>query len=653
MDFRLKKSATDYDIPLAYIHMGDIRASDVIQIQDFASYLDGNPSAAFRSIQTYPNTSGRLLSGNHFGKVLVTDEYFYDTILGTKTPLWYIHPLPKVYYNPNTTERTVKKRIRVDKAPADRTITSLIPPTGNYIMVTGSVLVYIREEDSSEYTELTSNDFYVDYSTGTISLSTDAITYDGGFIYDYKVVYKLVPSDIKILSPDQSPKRVEVSQIVPENSNYFTASILSETEDQIFVQYRSRLDTGSIIDTSLYTMVTPLYIRTEDTVRQEIMNDENYDTSSKRVFSQVSTSTYVTVTNSEHLFSYKPEWPSPCLISVKKPYLGDFTSDWNLRITGGKVSNNVGTFEVLNTDNTISLTEIARIIDNKTITVSGTNLIVSLKADGTTGGITVTRKLTGTPISVSSVDVYRGVIRLASSISYKDIIEVSYSIRSNDLILPYPCFNPMPHHSAHNEGAGEVAAIICIIDSRYVPTDRSHPIYIKYVDMLPGGQPITYTYDQLDLLLNSTNVLERQNARDGMDLPLVYYGENLLRLEPLAIVQVVNPFDSDTYEITDMRVFGGGYKERQHSFYDYSNYDGEGTDLESMLVIEVPEWIKDSLKERAKLWDLDVIKSVDTEIDSHANAKAIEIIREKAKKYSMLGTTQEIVIGTKTITNNP
>jgi hypothetical protein len=191
-----------------------------------------------------------------------------------------------------------------------------------------------------------------------------------------------------------------------------------------------------------------------------------------------------------------------------------------------------------------------------------------------------------------------------------------------------------------------------MMDSRYVPDNRDNAICIKYVDMPAGNVPVVYSYEEIDALINNEESAIRNTYRGGMDLPDSLLGDTLVRIEPLAIVQVINPLDSDAFDITDMRVYGGGYNEKHHSFYDYSNYDGESTDLESMLVIEIPEWIKEDLKARAKLWDIAVLQSEDDEIDTHAEARAMEIIREKVKKYSMLGTTQEIVIGTKTVTDN-
>jgi len=469
-------------------------------------------------------------------------------------------------------------------------------------------------------------------------------------IYEYKIDYKLAPVDIKVEGAEDSAYRIELTQIDDTSTQYYNASILSSSNDQMLVTYRSRLETGVITEVNEYTVPNLLFTETSEEVRGNSSTSD--DIMARRIFSLVDTAVYVTESNVEHLFSYKPRWPAQCRIMVKKPYLGDFTSDWNIRVSAGEVTTVTNSYIVTAPVSTINIVEKARILGNKTISVSGSDLIVSVDENGEWIGVTVVRDSTGTEIAVEFIDAKSGVIHLSSAISRREVISVYYSISTNDLVLDYPCFNPMDAHANHNEGAGETAAIICIIDSRYVPAGRTHPIYVKFMDMILKNIPLVYSYEEIDDLINSSSASIRNTFRTGMGLPTSLLGTDRVRIEPLAIVQVLNVLDSDAYDITDMRVYGGGYRDKHYSFHDYSLYDGENADLESMLVVEVPEWIKDDLKERAKLWDVSVTKSDADEISSHADAKAMEIIREKVKKYSMLGTTQEIVIGTKTITDN-
>jgi len=652
MEFRLKRAATPYDIPLAYISMVEVSANSVIQIQDFSSYLDGNASAAFRSINTYPTTGNRLLTGNYFGKILLTDEYYYDNETGSEIALWFAHHLKTPYYSPNAMARTSTKIVRTDKVLTDRIVTGLIPSSGNYVIATGSVKVYKKNTSLSSYEELDRDSFYMNYSIGSLIVAEDAMYHLSVPIHSFKIEYIIVPVDIIVTSQLGAPYRIELIQINPMSLEYFSASILTVVDEQLYVQYRSRLNTGSIGESREYTTAVPIFDEVEESVRSEITSDSTFDIDARRVYSLVDNSIYVTDGNTDHEFTYKPKYITSTRVNVKKPYVGDFTSEWQLRISAGDVSNSDGEYSVSPSGTEITVKEPARIIDKNTIAVSGTDLAVMLKADGSWSGIYATKRSNGLELDIEAVDAKHGVLIISQDVSRKEIIDVEYSMHTNDLILKTPCVSPMPHHSGTHSEMENKAAILFVIDSRRTPPERPNSIYIKYINKLSGNRPVTFTYAMLDQWYNSDSQVVRNAYRSDMGLPSDYTGSELIRIEPLAIVQTVNPLDSDAYEIGDMRVLGGGYSERQYSFHDYSLYDGENTDMESSLVIEIPQWVKDDLKARAKLWDIDVLKSDAESQDTHAEARAMEIIREKVKKYSMLGTTQEIVIGTKTITDN-
>lgn len=657
MEFTLKRAATDYDIPLAYISMGEVKASDVVQIHDHSSELDNNPSAAFRSIQTYPSTQYYLNSDNVFGRILVTDEYYYDQITGSKVAMWYSHPLRQAHYNPNVVDRSVKQRVREDKVLSDRTLKSLVPSQGSYVIVTGSVEIQRKLTAGSSYTTLTRHEYYVDYSVGTVIVSENAM-YDNGNpdtgtpIYEYKVNYKLAPISMRVQTKDVTSYRIELFQIDQNSDEYFTVNVLTDNDEQLLVKYRTRLDTGVIGEAEEYTTAIPMFTEVDEDVREDIATDSNYDVLARRVFSRVSSRVYTTEINGDHTFNYKPRYAKSTKISVESPYPGDFTSDWRLTITEGSVTNNNGTYTIEPQTSKKRVREQARVVDKETIAVSGRNLAARLNYDGTWNGIIVTKRKDGSTIGVNSIDAKHGVITLSSHVSRKDEIDVDYMIYSSGLELYTPSFNPMLHYSGRNGSTKDMAAIVCIVEAARVPPERRYPIYIKYVNMLSGGRPVTFSYDTIDGWINSTSRIVRTIYRSDMGLPSEFLGNTLIRVEPLAVVQLVNPLDSDAYDTGDMRVFGGGYSSTHRSFYDYSIYDGESADLESMLVIEVPGWIKNDLAERAKLWDVDVTKSSASEIDKHAEARALSLIEKAAKKFSMLGTTQEVVIGTKTITDN-
>lgn len=662
MEFKLKHAATDYDIPLAAVLMKEVKASDIIQTFDFSHELTGNPIAAFRLMETFPDGGNvdtyekyRLVSDNLFGKVLITDEFVHEKEFGTKVPLWYAHPLRHIYVNPNTIDRVTKRSVRQDHVQSDRIVPSLIPTEGSYVIVTGSVKVYTKDLVSSSPQLLGEQDYYVDYALGSVTVSEESMYIVGTTpIYEFNVEYKIAPVDIRVQTTEKVIYRFELMPLDETTPGYFTVNILSNTDHQFYVIYRSQLGPGTVEEIQEHTTAIPLFTDVPDAVRLDAIMNTNLDISAKRVFSRIHRDDidyiYTTSRNKEHIIGIKPRYPQPNKITVKEPYIGNFTSDWYMQITAGHIVSNEGEYKVEPSGESLFIREKARIISSRLISVSGNDLIVRLKHNGYWDGITVTRKIDNSNLDVVSVDAKNGIVEVSSDISRLDEIIIEYSIRTNSFIFEQLCFNPLSFHDHHNGDIKEEAIIICMIETDRVPHGRRHPIYFMYLDKYIGGRPATYTYELVSTWLNNTTKSVRNEYRENMGLPTEYYGDALIKVEPLALIQIANPLDSDAFEISDARVFGGGYRDKQTSFFDYSYYDGEGTDLESMLVIEVPEWIKTNLAARAKLWDPDVIKS--DAPDQLSEFKAKTLIDEKAKKFSMIGTTQEVVIGTKTTGNS-
>jgi len=657
LKFTLKRAATDYDIPLASITIAELKAADLIQLYDYGPQLNGNPIAAFRFMETFPDGTNpeaamryRLVSDNLFGKVLLTDEFNYEKAFGTRIPLWFAHPLRQAYFNPNSLAREVKKKVRVDHVQSDRILPSLIPAKGSYVIVSDSVTVSVKELLSSPYVTLPRDSFHIDYARGTIAVKSEAMYGLDGPIYEYKVNYTLVPIDIRIQTTESVVYRIELIPIADGASEYYSVNILTDNDHMLFVVYRSQLGPGTIEDIQEYTTAIPLYTDVHDAVRLATILDTSLDIMARRVFSRVRAEQYdhlyVTSSNNEHIFAFKSRYIQPSKISVNKPYVGDFTRDWKPRVSASHVVNSTGEYEVVSKSGSLFVREIARVINSRTISLSGSDIIVRLLHTGGWDGVKVIRQVDGSSVGVQWVDARNGLVGLAQDISRRDEVIVEYCVRSNDMEIDDLCLNPMVHHDYHNNEIRTSAFVICILDRNLVPPERSHSLYFKKLPKDVGGRPATYTYELVSSWLNSSDEIVRNTYRAGMGLPSSCLGSRLIRVEPLALVRVANPLDQDAYELFDMRVFGGGYREWQPSFFDYSNYDGEGTDLESMLVIEVPTWIKENLAQRAQLWDPEVIKS-----DAPAplaNYKAEQLIKVKAEKFSMLGTTQEVIIGTKT-----
>jgi hypothetical protein len=162
-----------------------------------------------------------------------------------------------------------------------------------------------------------------------------------------------------------------------------------------------------------------------------------------------------------------------------------------------------------------------------------------------------------------------------------------------------------------------------------------------------GVGSLSYSHADVYNLANSAVIEDRRSFRasipllprelyettDGLDVPLLVLG----------IVFVTDPLDVDGYRVEDSRRFGGGLKEDHDNCYDVSLFDGERVSLEPSLVFEIPRSIYNDLRSRMLTWSPEVVGSDNPEdiVDQYV----LEFIRSKVQKFSMLGTVQEIRIG--------
>ena len=656
MQFTFRTTPVGKDIPIASLQRKDVLSDDVVQTIDFSGYLSNNTMAVAKNLSTYPYGSGnpsdrsgyRLLAESNFEKTILTNETHYDPETGTTQPLWYAHYLRETYYNPDSILKSIRRVVRENYESTDRIISAIIPASGNYVILGDSVTVKRTRELVEVY--LDPWEFCVDYAKGEVRILETVVEADDSFL----LRYTLVPIDIQADTADDVPYRIELWEVVEEYSDYYTAVVLTPTKNPVRVMYKAVMSDGSVEETEEYTTPVPLFNQVLDEVRDDtttsILNGEIPDIVTRRVYTleeqtDGSDAIYTTMNNVDMKFTFTSSSQYSSRIRLVRPQSLGFTIDWFPRVTTGRVYTHDGRdFTCGNLSEpspVMSITETARVIDPYTLSVSKGNILAMYNYEGGWYGVDVTDK-DGDSLDVQSLDTLNGLVILENQVSRRDNITVSYQAYTVGPTVNKVCLNPLGSHLYHNEDIKRSIILFMLGENRY--SEGELPIYAKSLEKYANARLIYYTYDEIDALLNSETKSIRNTYRESIDgLPFAYMGDDLVRLEPLALMYVINPLDEDGYLVEDARLFGGGTEDRHRSFYDHSYYDGEGTDMESYIKVHIPQYIYDDLKARALLWDPDVIVADNPEAMAHQNTMAL--IREKVKKFSQLGTVQEIIIG--------
>lgn len=634
MKYTLKKKPTPYDISLAGVKTVDIRGGRIMHINDMSAQVDNNSYAAFQNLKSIPDSTNsnsvlrhKLIGSNVFSDLIITDEFCYDSTVSSSVPLWYKHNLNSILCSSNVSSRELRRKIRTDKIQSDRHIYGLIPAGSGYIIPYGTVQVTAVKTGGN--TDLTSDEYTVNHTAGKVSILSSSLTGVSSVI----VKYKLLPGEIII---DEYGSNYMGIMAYPADTSYsyYNVSILSNTKDSFTVRYMSK--TGeTVAEVTERTSYTNLFTAVESI--SDVINNP-----AKKVFYYSDEDIYVPSTNQDHVYCFMPENVRNGKISIVKPVDSSYLSPWNPIVTNGKAESDSGVFTSESSKYSYHIKERARVVSESTISVSSKGIRFSMSISGISG-IKITRESDGVEIPVSAVNSFTGTIELSQKISRRDVFYVSYSIPSygKEIILSA---NPMDFYSSIGFDSKYYGVVICTIDDRMNPPGRRTKMYYKPVRLFYSGRPIVYTYDSVNSSLNGSDVTERNLYRYEMDLPPLFYSTTTLyRVEPLAILSIASIFDSDAFEVDDIRTFGGGTDSPHSSFYDHSYYDGERTDLSSKLRVVIPAWIKDNLKARCKQWSPDAAKS--DYPDDVASVEAENILRAKVRKFALIGTEQEVVFG--------
>lgn len=673
MQFRIRSTPVGHDVPLASVYISDVLSNDVVQLMNFSSHIENNMTSAVKQMSSEPKYSDgndyhnrfALRARSSFGSIEITNEYHYDRTTGAVTPMWYMHSLQRSYYNPDILQKSIKRNIRTGSEQSDRVITAMIPVNGDYVILGDSVS--IKKSVGVNQGWLSYKEYYVNYGEGSLSILSD-ISEAGS---QFEIRYTLVPIDLSVTTFDNSPYRIELHPSIYSicttcggsgcddcygkgrvtYASHYTVSILSPSTSQILVSYRSFVTTTRVEEVSEYTNSAKVFNAVGEEVRRntvvDLLSDWEIDPVKYRVFSRENDPTdyrdiiSVTTDNPDEMYTFRSNTKYNTRIRLVKPYSLGFMIDWFPQVTEATVRQHDGT--VYSTESQvqsrpISVSEIATIVDPNTLSVSIGNIYAMYTSDFRWYGVTVKRS-DGTELEVDSVDIQNGLIHLIDNVSRREIINVLYYTRPIGRGIYEVCLNPLSTHGYHNVDIKNKIVLYIIADS----SAGDLPIYVKILDKYRDNELLTYTYEDLNAALNAESNQSRKSFRsDIAGLPSKYKTDTFTRLELLGLLYVINPLDEDGYLIEDARLFGGGTPIKHRSFYDHSYFDGEACDMESYLVYRVPQWIVDDLAERALIWNPDTVMADDP--NSHAVEAAEDLIRKKIKKFSQLGTRQEIII---------
>jgi len=648
MIFKTKRTLSPYDVPIANVQVRTVGSHDMVQLTDMSTGIAGNNEAAVTSVASRPLGSGtvgheyRLQAKNVYGEIELTDEIYDDRTTGISAPLWYVHSVKRPYYNTTVVTRSIRRHIKADRIDADRIIMGLLPSNTKSLIVFGSVVI----QDVTAATTLAPDEYSVNYDATMVTIRRDKAVGN----HTYTITYDIISADVTVTAPMDTYWRFEVERIVDSVDDYFHLRLLSTDSRPFKVTYTSYGDEEVVRSYEEYTYANPIFTEVPEAVRQAIVADPLTDSIMRRVFSYEEVGSYQYIQtysqNPDRVFHFRSNTALASKIHLLKPAQHHAAEDWYMNVTAGRFTGSSSRLFTVSMrpgiDDFEDVTETATFVDSTTLWLSRQNVIFYITGDHTIGGITITRT-DGTSVSINSVDSQRGIVYLSESVSQQDILQATYRVYTGYRTCTRACLNPLLTHHDHNFDAKNKVFAFFLAPSSFCQ-DNDLPVYVKPLDQYDSLDFLVYTRAALDASANSADAGVRTAFRaDIIGLPDVLK-TSADRLEILGTVYLSNPLDEDGYLLEDARIFGGGSSDRIRSAFDYSYYDGEATDLEPIIRVHIPQAIVDDLVAKAIEWNPEVV-ALDTIAARQelARQRVHEYIQAKVKKFSMLGTVQEIV----------
>lgn len=641
MKFKAKRKLSKYDVPVASLRFKPVYSSNVVQLIDYSASIPGNTIASVSEVHTKTTDTYSLDTLNIFGKIQLTDKYYGDKATGSTIPLWYLHTLQRPYYNNNVSSRLITKDIRHLYVSTDRIISSIVPTDGNMVIVQDSIKV----KNNNTLLYIDNDSFWWDTAKNNIRISDTIAT--GGISFD--VSYDLLPLNIEVETYENSMYLPNIERVYNSNTKYYHLRFLSTSPKPMKVWYMGVQNNEEIDEFTGYTLVTPIFNEVVNSARLWMINSEDYENTELRVFSYntIGDSNYISVTssNSDRKYTFRPEKEQSTKIKLLPPDYYEFSRDWFIGINTYTFDTNDGrTFSVADrgiVDTRERIIEKAEIISSTIISLSHKNIQYTIGPYGDIQGIEVYTS-DGKVIDIESVNNNIGVLYLQSEVSKNDDITVHYAITKGYIDFNYICLNPLPSHSDHNYDIRNNVLAFFIIDS--ANDTLNMPIAVKVLPLYNGNQFMHYDITTIGGMINSQSDIDRETFRaDMVNLPPELVNSDTV-IETIGIAYLTNPLDTDGYIVEDMRIYGGGTKENNMSFHEYSLYDGEATDLELFIKVHMKERLFDDLVNRILEWDPDVLKLDNDKRADMARQKAHEMINKKINKFTHLGTASELII---------
>lgn len=623
MKFELKTNPEPYDIIIANIRSKDIKSEHIIQYTDFSARYEDNRISSLKNTHTTlkDGTDYTLQSYSYENKVMLTGEYFYDFTTGITTSLWYIHRINKPVFLSKVNPRSMKRVIRNPDNRLEKEIRNLLPDTRKYILAHNSISVL---KDGSPVP------FSVDYGAGTIFIEdTDIHEND-----EYIVYYLLVENVFKIITQGIIEYRIELYKYYDTSNYYFSMSVLSSSMTPLIVNYSTIEPGGRTRDIEETTIGEILYVEVNETNFDKAI----YSGSANRVFHiSAGTSPYTIKVNnnSRNLkYTFKAADNHNSIVRIEIPQNRPYHEPWYVEITSGRFTYNGVSYIVYPPDlNLRKVTDTPLIVNSSTVSMSYRNIFTTINEYGSYNNIKVLRD--GEYLYINMVDPNSGIIYVNETLKFTDKLTAHYYHHYNSYTLTDLSLNPLDYEYHYEYDITQYIIVFVVIPEVRNPElkKRVYPVFLKKYGK---DGIIEYSFDDIDELINGPG---NETIRESIpDLPVELITSDEY-LPILGFVYISNPLDTDAFYIEDARVYGGGKTEPLKGYYDYSIYDGERTDLSTVLHVHIPQMYFDDLISRLKIYDNDVLLS-DTP-DEIAQRKAEQLIDEKLNKFLPLGTVWE------------
>lgn len=645
MIFALRKQQSENDVTVANISTARVRSEHIMNITDHSSRYPDNNISILREISSRIMVAPIAYNGyvlekyNIFNSILLTNEYSYSLELGTKVPLYYSHRINNNIYTKNVSPKSVRKKI-MTSLDSERKIKGLIPRNGKYIIPIGSISVSRVEIDNS----LTARNFFMDYGNGELVIT-------GTIVKDetYLITYLLVEDKFTITVDDSVVYRISLEKAYPDSNNYFRMEVLTTSLAPVKVKYISAETNGTAREYTSYTIGENLYTTVTPEIRKSIISRNLSD---MRVFSieemeiEDGSSVYkyfifLPFGSTYDTFSFKSADKSNSIVKLKQIPNVAYEYNWQAEVTTGQFESDSVIYEIPeNRTRQRKINDEPVKVNNRIISLTRENPMVSIDEYGVPSGITVTTE-TGENISIEKVDVEKSLVYLAESVRMTDRLFAEYYIRNNTIEYEKISFNPLVPNPELGNDISQYIIIILMIPKLRAINGLNRYLYHMALPKYSKEGIKNYSYDDIYEAVNGTPNL--RSLIKGLNTSMVAADELVI----LGSVYLSNCLDEDAYLLEDARVYGGGMPNPARDFCDYSFYDGERTDLNTILHVFIKQEVYDNLYDRILQYDRDVqmYQGEPLKMPAIAHKRTMEIINAKVEKFLPVGTEWEVVIG--------